>query len=86
MKIAIAEHLIEKAARRKFGNFSNIMASLGQAVDIINPDAIDPFNDQHAFGAVFQIHPWHINTLIIVHIIGKPSCRRRFEAQIKLHF
>ena len=85
MEIAVAKHLIEKAARRKFGNFSDFMASFRQSVDIINPDAIDPFNDQHAFGAVFQIHPWHINTLIIAHIIGKPSCRCRLKAQIKLH-
>ena len=83
MKIAVTKHLIEKAAGGNFGHFCNIMPGGAQTSHIINADAVDPFDDQHATGAVFKIDPRHIDSGIIRQIIFQPPASGGFQPEIK---
>ena len=72
MKEAVPEYLIEKTARSIFGKLFNIMTGGCQCFDIIYPDSINPFDDQHSSGGMIKVNIGDMNTVIIAQIIGQP--------------
>ena len=50
VEITITEHLIKEAGRGIFGQLGDIMTCRLKRGDIIDADAFDPFNNQHARG------------------------------------
>ena len=86
VEITIAEHLIKKATGGEFSDLGDIVAGTQQPINIINANAINPFDDQHLFGAMFKINPWNIDAVIMRQIIGQPSASGRFKTKIKLCF
>ena len=84
MEEAVTEHLIEEASRCRFGDFADVMPGSFQRFDVINPDSLDPFYDQHARGGVLEIDPGNCDSGIASHVFGKLAGGSRFQPQIKL--
>ena len=85
MKKTVAEHLIEKAVCAASVSWIYIMAGSTEGCQIIDLNALNPFDDQHARGASFQIDPGDVDSHILAQIISQTARGGGFHPQIKFN-
>ena len=84
MEKAVPEHLVEETARRRFGDFLDVMPGRLEPGDVVDPHPIDPFDDEHRRGGVFEIDPGNMDAGVFGHVVGKLAGGGGLQSQVEL--
>ena len=84
VKEAVAKHLVEDRAGRLFDNRVEVVAGGDQRLALVDGDALDAFEGQHAAGGAPPIDLGNAEALVSGKILAQLRGRRRLEAQVHL--